>query len=303
MDGVDGKERTAAREDRPERAGSAPSRALGAFLRARRGRVAPEHVGLPGSRRRRVRGLRREELAQLAGISVDYYVRLEQGRATQPSTEVLDALAKALGLDAAEQRHLATLAAARNTPPPAARVSPLLRRMLDAMHPLPAFVTDHRLDVVAWNESGGELVGGLSDPQRRDRNQARYLFLDPTSRDVFPEWDERAAESVGQLRVSAGRYPDDTVLAGLIGELSAGSPAFRAIWDTGEVVMCGAGRKRVRHPDAGLLALEYETLHVPSAPGETGLVVHVFGAEAGTREAAALAALARPNPRTGSAES
>ena len=267
-------------------------RALGGFLRARRGRVAPEHVGIAGGGRRRVRGLRREELAQLAGISVDYYVRIEQGRATQPSPEVLDALAKALGLDAAERKHLATLTGTRGGPPPEARVSPLLRQVLDAMAHVPAFITNHRLDVLAWNDLGGELIGGLADPARRDRNQARFFFLDPASRTVFPEWEDRAAESVGQLRVSAGRYPGDAELATLITELSTHSADFRRVWATGEVVMCGAGRKRLRHPEAGLLTLDYETLHVPATPGETGLVMHVFGADEGSREAAALARLA-----------
>ncbi|ONI82811.1 transcriptional regulator [Saccharothrix sp. ALI-22-I] len=267
-------------------------RALGGFLRARRGRVAPEHVGLAGGRRRRVRGLRREELSQLAGISVDYYVRLEQGRATQPSPEVLDALAGALGLDAAERKHLDTLAGARSGPAPKARVSPLLERVLAALGDFPAFVTNHRLDVVAWNSLGAELIGGLAAPGGRDRNNARYLFLDPASRLVHPDWEDRAGEAVGQLRVSAGRYPDDTELAALITELSARSPEFRRIWASGEVVMCGAGRKRLRHSEAGPLTLDYETLHVPAAPGETGLVVHVFSAEEGSREAAALARLA-----------
>ncbi|MFJ9851234.1 helix-turn-helix transcriptional regulator [Streptomyces sp. NPDC101150] len=273
--------------------------ALGGFLRARRGRVAPEQVGLAGGRRRRVRGLRREELAQLAGISVDYYVRLEQGRATQPSPEVLDALARALGLDAAERSHLATLATTRRGPAPTTRVSPLLQRTLDAMAThLPAFATDHRLDVVAWNGPGAELIGGVADPSRRDRNNARFLFLDPASRVVHPEWEDRAAETVGQLRVSAGRYPDDAELSALIAELSTHSAEFRRIWATGEVVMCAAGRKRLRHPEAGLLTLDFETLHVPAAPGETGLVVHVFSAEEGSREAVALARLAATVTKT-----
>lgn len=266
-------------------------RALGSFLRARRGRVAPEHVGIDGGRRRRVRGLRREELSQLAGISVDYYVRLEQGRATQPSPEVLDALASALGLDAAERRHLATLAGNRRCPAPTARVSPLLQRMLDGMDRFPAFATNHRLDVVAWNGLGSELLGGLADPARRDRNQARFLFLDPASRAVHPDWEARAAEAAGTLRVSAGCYPGDTELTGLVTELSAHSAEFRRIWVGGEVVTCGAGHKRLRHPAAGLLTLDYETLHVPAAPGETGLVVHVFSAEENSPEAAALARL------------
>lgn len=269
---------------------------LGGFLRARRGRVSPEHVGLAGGRRRRVRGLRREELAQLAGISVDYYVRLEQGRATQPSPEVLDALARALGLDAAEHRHLTTLAAARHSAAPRALVSPQLQRILDSLDGFPAFVTDHRLDVVAWNGPGAELIGGVADPARRDRNNARFLFLDPASRDVHPDWEDRAAEAVGQLRVTSGRYPDDAELAALIIELSALSDDFRRIWDSGEVTMCAAGRKRLRHPVAGLLDLDFEVLHVPAGPGEQGLVVHVFSAEGGSPEAAALALLENPRP-------
>ncbi|MCA6091144.1 helix-turn-helix transcriptional regulator [Streptomyces sp. SCA3-4] len=291
MNSVDHRERTDSADHRIDGVGD-PRRALGGFLRTRRERVAPEHVGLAGGRRRRVRGLRREELAQLAGISVDYYVRLEQGRATQPSAEVLDALAGALGLDGAERRHLATLAGARRGPAPRARVSPLLQRVMDAMAHLPAFATDHRLDVVAWNALGAELMGGLAEPGRRDRNQARYLFLDPASRDVFPEWEDRAVEAVGQLRVFAGRYPDDAEPAGLITELSGRSAEFRRLWATGEVVMCAAGRKRLRHPVAGLLHLDYETLHVPAAPGEVGLVVYVFSADEGSRDAAALARLA-----------
>ena len=184
--------------DRIEGVGDA-ERALGGFLRARRGRVAPENVGIAGGRRRRVRGLRREELAQLAGISVDYYVRLEQGRATQPSPEVLDALAGALGLDTAERRHLDTLAGARRGPTPKARVSPLLQRVLDSLVHFPVFATNHRLDVVAWNALGAELVGGLGDPARRDPNNARFLFLDPASHTVHPDWEDRAAEAVGWL--------------------------------------------------------------------------------------------------------
>ncbi|MFD9408071.1 helix-turn-helix transcriptional regulator [Streptomyces sp. NPDC059989] len=303
MDGVDQMERIednradADRTDAGRSEGTGGTgdtrRALGGFLRARRGRVTPENVGLTGGSRRRVRGLRREELAQLAGISVDYYQRLEQGRATQPSPEVLDALARALGLDAAERGHLATLAAGdRRGPAPRARVSPLLQRLLDSLTHFPVFATNHRLDVVAWNPLGAELLGGLAESGGRDRNNAGFLFLDPASRLVHPDWQDRAAEAVGQLRVSAGRYPDDAELSGLIGELSARSAEFRRIWDSGEVVMCAAGRKRLRHPEAGLLTLDFETLHVPASPGETGLVVHVFSADEGTPEAAALARLA-----------
>ncbi|MFG2648001.1 helix-turn-helix domain-containing protein [Streptomyces sp. NPDC048436] len=292
MEGVDHMKTSDGASDGTGGGSGATRHDLGGFLRARRGRVTPEHVGIAGGRRRRVLGLRREELAQLAGISVDYYVRLEQGRATQPSPEVLDALAGALGLDAAERGHLTTLAAGRSDPAPRARVSPLLRRILDSLAGLPAFATDHRLDVVAWNSLGAELIGGLAEPERRDRNNARFLFLDPASRVVHPEWEDRAAEAVGQLRVAAGRYPEDADLAALIAELAARSDEFRRIWDSGEVVMCAAGRKRLRHPAAGLLTLDFETLHVPAAPGETGLVVHVFSAEEGSPEAEALTRIA-----------
>lgn len=269
----------------------APERALGSFLRARRGRVAPSDVGLPSGGRRRVHGLRREELAQLAGISVDYLVRLEQGRAVQPSGEVLDALSRALGLNAAEQRHLCTLAESCTGPAPDMAVSPLLRGLLDAADGFPAFVTDHRLDIVAWNRLGSELLGGLDDPVRRDRNNARFLFLDPAARRVYPEWEPRAAEAVGMLRDAVGRFSDDDALYALVTELFSLSADFRRIWDSGEVVSCGAGRKRLSHPGTGDLLLDYETLHVPAAPGVTGLVVHVFSAEEGTYEADALARL------------
>ncbi|MFE2108372.1 helix-turn-helix domain-containing protein [Kitasatospora sp. NPDC059463] len=270
-----------------------PRRALGEFLRARRGRVAPERVGLAGGGRRRVRGLRREELAQLAGISVDYYVRLEQGRSTQPSQEVLAALARTLGLDEAERRHLDTLACGRRVPPPTPRVGPVLRRMLDALGAdLPAFVTDHRLDVVAWNALGAELLGGAGDPARRDRNQARFLFRDAAARTVHPDWPARAAEAVGQLRVASGTWPDDAELTALIAELSAASVEFRRIWESGEVVMCAAGRKRLHHPLTGALTLDFEALHVPAGPGETGLVLHVFSPGGDTAAAAALTRLA-----------
>ncbi|WP_329336577.1 helix-turn-helix transcriptional regulator [Streptomyces sp. NBC_00663] len=268
-------------------------RALGGFLRARRGRVTPETVGPTGvSKRRRVRGLRREELALLAGISVDYYVRLEQGRATQPSAEVLDALARALGLDAAERLHLDTLAAARPDPVPRTRIGVGLRRAMDAMDGLPVFATDHRLDVVAWNRLGAALMGGLDVPGRRDANNARFVLLDPAARDLHPDWEERAAEVAGQLRVAAGRHPDDRELTGLIAELADVSPEFRRFWASEEVTMCAAGRKRLRHPVVGLLELDFETLHVPAGPGESGLVLHVFSAAKDSPEAAALARLA-----------
>ncbi|WP_110945397.1 helix-turn-helix domain-containing protein [Streptomyces avicenniae] len=292
MDGLDGRgDGDGDRRDDGHDGVADPRRALGAFLRVRRGRVAPENVGIAAGGRRRVRGLRREELAQLAGISVDYYVRLEQGRATQPSPEVIDALARALGLDPAERGHLATLATTRRGTAPDARVSPLLQRLLDGMTDFPAFATNHRLDVVAWNRLGAALMGGLDDPARRDRNNARFLLLDPASRALFPQWEVAASEAVAQLRFHAGRYPYDAELTGLITELSGRSEDFRRLWDEGEVLSCGAGRKELRHPVAGLMRLDYETLRVPAVTGDTALEIHVYSAVEDGEDAAALARL------------
>ncbi|MDT0266398.1 helix-turn-helix transcriptional regulator [Streptomyces sp. DSM 44915] len=275
-------------------------RELGAFLRVRRGRVAPESVGLTAGRRRRVRGLRREELAQLAGISVDYYVRLEQGRATQPSDEVLDALAGALRLDHVERRHLATLAhrpRGAATAPPAAEPPPVrdeLRRVLAGMPGLPAVVLDERLDVLAWNALGGALFGGLDDPAARDRNQARFLFLDPAARRLFPDLRTRRGEDVALLRHAVGRYPEDARLAALVAELTERSGPFRELWEDGDVRRCTVGRKRFRHPALGVLDLDSETLHVPPADGRTGQRLHVYSAAPGSPAAAALRRLAEP---------
>ncbi|WP_059011005.1 helix-turn-helix transcriptional regulator [Streptomyces specialis] len=259
-------------------------RELGAFLRSRRARIAPQSVGIANGRRRRVRGLRREELAQLAGISVDYYVRLEQGRATQPSAEVLDALATALGRGRVEHQHLVTLAtrprATGGTSPgdhAPGGVSRELRRVLDGMPELPAYVVDERLDVLAWNRLGAELLGAPA-ARGADRNCARYLFLDPASRALFPDWRQRATEQVAMLRHSRGRYPGDHRLTELIAELSERSEEFRRTWAAGDVMMCGTGTKRYRHPAAGELELTYTTLHVPPLDGRMGQQLHVFTA-------------------------
>ncbi|MGK5532627.1 helix-turn-helix transcriptional regulator [Streptomyces sp. URMC 129] len=276
-------------------------RELGAYLRSRRARVAPESVGIANGRRRRVRGLRREELAQLAGISVDYYVRLEQGRATQPSAEVLDALARALGLGRVERQHLVNLAAGRRATAadasggarPPGGVSPELRRVLDGMPELPAYVVDERLDLLAWNRLGAALLGGPAGDRADDRNCARHLFLDPASRARFPDWAVRAAETVAMLRHSVGRYPDDARLTGLIAELSARSEEFRRNWASADVLMCGTGSKHFRHPVVGELILSYTTLHVPPLDGQMGQQLYVFTAPEDSGTARLLRTLAR----------
>ena len=271
-------------------------RELGAFLRSRRARVAPGSVGITTGPRRRVPGLRREELAQLAGISVDYYVRLEQGRATQPSAEILDALARVLGLDATERDHLRTLIAApRKIRSPARRrperVRPELQRLLDEMYALPAIITSHRQDALAWNRLGGELFGGLGE-DGRDRNNARYLFLDARARERFPDWDQRAKETVAVLRLAAGRHPDDERLRELVGRLSVHSEDFRTLWAAGDVLVCGSGTRRFHHPVVGKLTLRYETLQLPASAGQAGQELHVFSSEEGSEDEVALRLLA-----------
>jgi transcriptional regulator with XRE-family HTH domain len=257
-------------------------RELGAFLRSRRARVAPDSVGIAAGPRRRVPGLRREELARLAGISVDYYARLEQGRATQPSPQILDAIADVLGLGRTEREHLRALTAAprkgrRSSRRRAERVRPELWRLLDAMYGLPALVTGHRQDALAWNRLGSELFGGLGDG-RRDRNNARYLFLDPASRETFPDWEQRARETVAVLRRAAGRHADDERLRELVGELSVRSEEFGALWASADVVVCDNGTRRFRHPAVGELTLRRETLQLPASAGRTGQELHVYNA-------------------------
>lgn len=271
-------------------------RELGAFLRSRRARVAPESVGVATGPRRRVPGLRREELAQLAGISVDYYVRLEQGRATQPSPEILDALARVLALDATEREHLRTLIAAPRKVRSSSRwrpekVRPELQRLLDEMYALPAVITSHRQDALAWNRLGGELFGGL-DEDGRDRNNARYLFLDARARERFPDWDQRAKETVAVLRLAAGRHADDERLRELVGQLSVHSEEFRGLWAAGDVLVCGSGTRRFRHPVVGELGLRYETLQLPTSAGQRGQELHVFSSEEGSDAEEALQLLA-----------
>ncbi|WP_062214089.1 helix-turn-helix domain-containing protein [Streptomyces sp. NBRC 109706] len=272
-------------------------RELGAFLQARRARIAPESVGVDGGRRRRVSGLRREELARLAGISVDYYVRLEQGRANQPSPEVLDALARALRLDHTARAHLTALAGRprATAPRPAPSPGPIraeLRRVLDGLAGLPAVVLDERLQLLAWNALGSALFGGLDEPAVRDRNQARHLFLDPSAGETFPDWPDRRQEVVALLRHAVGRYPEDDQLAELVAELAERSADFRTRWAAGDVRMCGEGSKRFGHPTVGPLELDYETLHVPPLPGRMGQQLQVFSAAPGTPGAEALRRLA-----------
>lgn len=242
---------------------------LGEFLRARRGRLHPEDVGLSRyGERRRVAGLRREEVAQLAGVSVSYYTRLEQGQSVNASEAILDALARALQLDTHEHAHLRDLASQRAQPtrrPPVERVSPLTRDLLRSLDHLPALVIGRRTDVLAWNELGHALLVGHLDFTSVDQpatrpNLARLLFLDPHTRDLYLDWDRKARAVVGSLRLAAGRHPEDALLSALVGELSVKSPEFVALWADHRVKPCEADSYDLHHPLAGPLTVTMQNL-------------------------------------------
>jgi transcriptional regulator with XRE-family HTH domain len=234
---------------------------LAAFLRAARERVRPEDVGLPALGRRRTPGLRRQEVAELAAVSVDWYVRLEQGRVGTPGSAVLDGIAAALLLSPAERTHL-HLIARGEAPPPQYVPAPLsgsLRAILGGMPMLPAYVMDFRFDVLAHNAAASALFGpgfgrGLLG------NVARMLFLDAKTRENNLDWERFAREMVGNLRVNQARRPDDPHLADLIAELRAASPEFAAWWDDQHVHERSRGTKRFRHETAGTLTVAYDML-------------------------------------------
>ncbi|MFF4570842.1 helix-turn-helix domain-containing protein [Streptomyces sp. NPDC001410] len=243
---------------------------LGAFLHSRRARVTPESVGLRTSARRRVSGLRREEVAHLAGISVEYYQRLEQGRSASPSPAVLDAIAQVLRLDEVERGHLVTLAhpPRRSADHRRAQVRPELRRMLEHMHRIAALVINDRFDVLTSNALGARLFEPVLAKQDADCNLARHLFLDPAAADFYLDWNDVAAATAAQLRLVHARYPADTELTALIDDLTEGSTAFGTHWAAGDVQLRSAGSKNLCHPEAGVLALHYENLNLPGDPGQ-----------------------------------
>ncbi|MCX4749971.1 helix-turn-helix transcriptional regulator [Kitasatospora sp. NBC_01287] len=267
---------------------------LSEFLRSRRARLQPQDVGLAHyGGRRRVPGLRREELAQLAGVSVAYYTRLEQGHAENVSTTVLDAIAGALRLTPAEREHLSRLVRpvsgrSRATVRPQ-RIRPELQQLLDTMHPVPTCVLGRRLDVLAWNPLYCALFGDYATLPPEQRNLAWQLFRDPASRELFVDWDGKAADVVASLRLEAGRYPDDPRLCALVGELSVKSEDFRRLWAIYNVHDKGHGSKELHHPVVGRLLLRYETLALPADPDQVLLTYH---AEPGSASAESLRLLA-----------
>ncbi|MCX4238301.1 helix-turn-helix domain-containing protein [Streptomyces sp. NPDC020707] len=285
---------------------------LAEFLQARRSRLRPEDVGLRTyGERRRVPGLRREELAMLAGISAPYYTRLEQGQSRNASREVLDAVANALRLDDSERAHLHTLAGAPRRRGPGARprperVTPATSALLASLDGTPALVLGRRSDVLAWNRPGHGLFAGHLDPDSpndpggasgppgsggpgRRPNMARLVFLDAHTRDLYADWPAKARAVVGNLRLTAGRYPDDPLLAALIGELTMRSREFATLWADHRVLACDVAAYEMRHPLVGTVTVTQQTLQSPQGDGPA-LVVAT--ADPGSPSAAALALLA-----------
>ncbi|MFF2601237.1 helix-turn-helix domain-containing protein [Streptomyces californicus] len=285
-------------DDQPEAASPEPldRRAeLSEFLRTRRAKLQPQDVGLPEfGRHRRVPGLRREELAQLAGVSVAYYTRLEQGNGRNVSAEVLDAIARALRLTDAEHAHLTHLARParhkkKRRPARAQRVRTGLLYLLESMEGVPAYVTGARSDILAWNPMAAAVFGDWGALPPGERNWARLVFLSPAYRDLFVNWDSKASDMVSYLRLYAGCHPDDPELSALVGELSVKSEEFRRLWATHNVKEKGHGTKLVRHPLAGDLTLSYETLNLPDDEEQHLVTYH---AEPGSASADGLRLLA-----------
>ncbi|MEV5569806.1 helix-turn-helix transcriptional regulator [Spirillospora sp. NPDC052269] len=251
---------------------------LGAFLRSRRARLTPQDVALPDTgRHRRVPGLRREELAQLAGVSVAYLTRLEQGHGPNVSAEVLNSLARALRLNENEHAHLRRLARNRRNAgavPSRQQVREPLRQLLAAMDAVPAYVTGRFLDLLAWNPMATALFGDWELLAPDDRNLARLVFLSDDHRKLFTGWDALATDTVGALRLDAGCFPDHPRLSALVEELSAESAEFRALWARHDVKENGHGTRRLHHPVAGELLLAFESFRLADDPDQCLTTFH-----------------------------
>ena len=264
---------------------------LAEFLTTRRANLTPEQIGLPTYGTRRVKGLRREEVATLAGVSFEYYKRLERGNATGVSDTVLDALSHALQLDDAERTHLFDLARAANPGAPRRRrsrpspqgIRPALQQVLGSIN-APATLSNGRGDYLAANTLGRALYAPLFESREQPPNSARFTFLDAASQEFFIDWEHAAKDLVAHLRSEAGRNPYDRALSDLIGELSTRSEPFRKWWAAHNVRYHQTGTKRLRHPTVGDLALNYEVMPLPA----DGLRLAIFTAEPGTASADAL---------------
>lgn len=273
------------------------SNELGEFLRARRARLRPTDVGLPsGAGLRRTPGLRREELAALAGLSIDYYIRLEQGKETNPGTAILDGLARALHLTEEEHEHLYSLAnrAARRTwpsrPHAIREVRAGLRLLLQTVRPCPAYVQNTVNDILAANPEGLALLAGIEEWPVHRRNTLRYVFCHPAARTLYPDWEATAQATVANLRARSVAAPQSPDLAALVEEISAASAEFARLWKRYDLRYRRSQAKAFHHPEVGNLTLDFEVLNL-----DDGLRLSIFQAEPGTpdHDALKLLALAR----------
>jgi hypothetical protein len=248
---------------------------LGTFLRSRRERVTPADTGLPATGRRRTPGLRREELALLAGISATWLTYLEQGRDVRPSGQVLDALARALRLTGAEQEHLRRLAGGDATGEQDApeEVAPEVARVPALLGDNPAYVTGICYDVLAHNAAATELLQGIG-PRG---NVVRWMFTEPAAREVLVDWEPEARNILARLRVIAGRHPDHPHVTRLVAELTAASPEVREWWPRYDIQFSHAGRKRLRHPRLGAITVSHAAFHVAERPEQTLVVYYLPG--------------------------
>ncbi|MDS0135048.1 MULTISPECIES: helix-turn-helix transcriptional regulator [unclassified Amycolatopsis] len=244
---------------------------LGAFLRSRRERLTPADAGLPATGRRRTPGLRREELALLAGISATWLTYLEQGRDVRPSGQVLDALARALRLTGAEQEHLHRLAGGGPKPVESEEAAPEVAGVPALLGANPAYVTGICYDVLALNAAAEELLRGIG----RGGNIVRWLFTEPAAREVLVDWEQEARAVLARLRAIAGRYPDHPRVTRLVAELTEASPEVRAWWPRYEVQFSHAGHKRLRHPRLGEITVPHAAFHVAERPEQTLVVYHL----------------------------
>lgn len=258
---------------------------LGEFLRARRARLRPADVGLPsGLGPRRTPGLRREELAAVAGLSIDYYIRLEQGKETNPSSPILNGLARALQLNDEERSHLYALAnqaagrlARRSSG--SAEVRPGIRQLLETVRPYPAYLLSRTSDILAVNPEGLALFHGLAEWPAGRRNTIRYLYLHPAARELFADWDTQAVQVAAHLRALEADYPGDPALRALVAELRVGSAQFARLWQQHEVRHRRGERKSFRHPRVGEFTLTTEILYL-----ENGQRMTIYQAKPGTRD-------------------
>ena len=275
---------------------------LGRFLTARRTQVTPAEVGLtPGTGVRRTPGLRREEVATLAGMSIDYYTRLERGRETRPSPAVVDALARALKLEPDEHDHLRDLAArAAHFAPraplaPSRTVRPQLKLLLETLRPCPAYVSSRTLDVLAANPGALALYAGLEEWPASRRNIARFLFLHPAAREIYGNWEYQIRGCVARLRALAGTEPDAPDLAALAGELLVKSPEFATLWERYDVTRSSVGQKKTfHHPQVGSITLSFQGMQLEGTPGQR---LGVYTAEPGTPDHDAMILLDMTAPR------